>query len=282
MIHFLQAYDVFLTISLDGSQPVHDTYRRFADGRGSFEQVYQNLHRLREMYPRYYEEKVMYNAVLRRDDSFFVADKFFTEDSLFETNEISFTFFNDNYVKKDIETDTSRFQEAYEFYRYEIYCNLLGKIRRKPSRMQLSYIQELKNTIRDLRRHATLPASFHPSGPCVPGQKKLFLNADGNFFPCERVNELSPSSKIGDVQTGIDPHRCKILMNVGTLTEEACKRCWAFLYCKGCFIQADGGNQLVASARLQHCNQQQQMVLEQFKDICMLKKHGVDLFEERV
>ena len=30
---------------------------------------------------------------------------------------------------------------------------------------------------------------YHPSGACVAGATRLFVNVDEKFYPCERVNE---------------------------------------------------------------------------------------------
>ena len=42
----------------------------------------------------------------------------------------------------------------------------------------------------------------HHSGPCVPGQLRLFMTVDGNFLPCERVSEQSDTFIIGNVNEG--------------------------------------------------------------------------------
>ena len=277
IVRFLHKYNVLLTISLDGPKVVHDEYRKFRNGRGSFEVVYHKIKRIKNLFPEYYKDRVSFNVVLKRKDSFFATDMFFTNNPLFATNEIAFTFFNDNYVKKEIENIDQKFEEAYEFYRFHLYKKLLANHIERLTRTQLDYIKELQNTLADLSRQVGLPPQFHPSGPCVPGRKKLFLNVDGKFFPCERVNELSRCACIGDIKNGLDIEKCKSLLNIGKLTENNCRKCWAFLYCQGCFIQADDGGVLLESKRLQACKHYKRLILEKFKDICMLQEYGVDL-----
>ena len=49
-----------------------------------------------------------------------------------------------------------------------------------------------------------LPDEFAPSGPCIPGKRRLFVDVNGSFFPCERVNEQSDLMKIGSISEGFD------------------------------------------------------------------------------
>ena len=37
----------------------------------------------------------------------------------------------------------------------------------------------------------------------IPGSRRLFVNINGDFYPCERVSETSPRMKIGVIRTGI-------------------------------------------------------------------------------
>lgn len=60
---------------------------------------------------------------------------------------------------------------------------------------------------------------------------KFFVNADGNFYPCERVDESANVTKIGNIKSGFDFDRIRELLNIGKLTENECKNCWAFQFC---------------------------------------------------
>ncbi len=70
--------------------------------------------------------------------------------------------------------------------------------------------------------------------PCVPGKHRFFVNAEGYFYPCERVNELSPVMQIGNLETGFELEKVENLLNIGKLTDEECRKCWAFRFCTIC------------------------------------------------
>ena len=50
--------------------------------------------------------------------------------------------------------------------------------------------------------------------------------------------------KIGDIKTGFDLQAAEKLLNIGTLTQEECKDCWAIANCMICARQCDNGGEL--------------------------------------
>lgn len=61
---FLVAHDFLVSVSLDGPQHVHDRRRVFADGRGSFQQVADNLTALKRVSPAYYQHNLKLQVVV--------------------------------------------------------------------------------------------------------------------------------------------------------------------------------------------------------------------------
>lgn len=93
-----------------------------------------------------------------------------------------------------------------------------------------------------------------PSDPCVPGLLRLFVDYKGNLFPCERVSESSEAMKIGDIHKGFDLVQVSRLLNVSTLSEENCKKYWAFRLCNQCTKKADDGSKYLSTdKKIEHC-----------------------------
>ena len=65
-----------------------------------------------------------------------------------------------------------------------------------------------------------LPKNEHHAGPCVPGEKSLFVNTDGNFFPCEKVCETSKDMILGNLSDGIDVVQAENILNIERGMEE--------------------------------------------------------------
>ena len=100
---------------------------------------------------------------------------------------------------------------------------------------------------------SAFPSKAHPSGPCIPGARKLFMDVQGNFFPCESTSEASRCMRIGSVDSGFDVPQIAKLLNVGKITEEECKSCWGFRLCRQCCMAADGLDDLSRKKRLAMC-----------------------------
>lgn len=118
------------------------------------------------------------------------------------------------------------------------------------------------------------PSVAHPSGTCVPGLKKLFIDVNGNFFPCERIDEKSSLMNIGSVEKGFDIEKIKKVLNVGTTTENTCRNCWAFYCCSMCPASSDNGRDESYSEKykLSKCSRVKAVALEKLKNYTMLKE----------
>ena len=95
-----------------------------------------------------------------------------------------------------------------------------------------------------------VPSKAHPSGPGIPGARKLFMDVQGNFFPCESTSEASRCMRIGSVDSGFDVPKIAKLLNVGKITEEECKSCWGFRLFRQCCLATDGLDDLARKKHL--------------------------------
>lgn len=53
----------------------------------------------------------------------------------------------------------------------------------------------------------------------------MFIDADGSFYPCERVSEKSSIMRIGNLTDGFDLERIQEMINISQLTELSKKLC---------------------------------------------------------
>lgn len=59
------------------------------------------------------------------------------------------------------------------------------------------------------------------------------MSCDGNLYPCERVPELQCTC-IGNISSGFEEEKVSSMLNIGKLSAEECKRCWALRLCMLC------------------------------------------------
>ncbi|MCX7921471.1 MAG: Cys-rich peptide radical SAM maturase CcpM [Clostridia bacterium] len=275
IVAYFEKYNVNLLISLDGPKHVHNKNRVFAgNDNGTFDVVMKNLENISKKFPEYFK-KILYNVVLDPQNDFSCTNEFFTN---FETIKDSFVTASDisSYYLKD----KPEVSEDYLIKRnYEIFKLFLSKLNRLDekytSKLVMRYYSDLKKSMYDDREHTNeISDKNHHGGPCIPGVNRLFMNVNGDLYPCERVSESSETMKIGNVDTGFEIEKIRSLLNIGSLTEDKCKNCWAFRFCYLCAAAADGLNELSAEIKASNCERVRANGENLLKDYCTLIELG--------
>ena len=117
-----------------------------------------------------------------------------------------------------------------------------------------------------------IPSKFHRGGPCLPGGKRLFVNCDGCFYPCERVSEATEVAQIGNINDGFDLKKVNTLLNLERVTADVCKVCWAYYYCDICVTKADDKGEISADFIKKHCKDVREKQENDFRDYCVFKQ----------
>ncbi len=279
IIEFFDENDVTIMISLDGPREIHDKNRRYGlGGCGSFDRIMDNLERIRSKFPGYLK-KIGFNVTMDPRSDFTCLNNFFTN---YETIRDHYLFFNaisSSYLKNDElihESEAFRIQRAYEIFK--TFLNKLGRLDNQyASPLVEELFLRLKSKIHDqLLPETGLPNKGHPGGPCIPGALRLFVSVDGTFYPCERVSEDSQMMKIGHVDRGFDVEKVRELLNIGRITAEDCKNCWAFRFCTLYAAAADEMTQLSPKKKRNRCAEVRNYLEISFKEYCTLKEFGYD------
>lgn len=273
---FLASHDFSILISLDGSKKEHDVNRTYANGRGSFDDVMKNVRHIIERYPDF-AANIMFNAVLNPHNDYGKVKRFFQEDSLFVHTDVMMNIMDDTNLKENHpfheEFYCIRNYDTFRFYLY-----LLGKTETCDTlpKSLLSTRFIIQDAYANLRDAAfRLSEKSHHGGPCIPGSR-LFVNADGRFYPCERVSECAEAMCIGNLETGFSEAAAGTLLNIGQLTPEHCRQCWCMPLCNICAKFAEENGVLTAKAKLKNCVYAKQEALKTLLEICLLKEYGYD------
>jgi uncharacterized protein len=163
-------------------------------------------------------------------------------------------------VEFDYDTREKTYSEEYRWkYEYQVFLSLLYRFGRFPesetSPLANAAATKAASDYNMVARAANRNSKAAPSGPCIPGMFRNFVNVSGRIFPCERVSESSPATCMGSLDSGYDLSRVSAILNVGQLTEVECKKCWCFYLCSMCVKHADTGLEcLSAEAKLKLCN----------------------------
>ncbi|MBU3107438.1 Cys-rich peptide radical SAM maturase CcpM [Clostridium gasigenes] len=275
IVEFLYKHNVMLTISLDGPREVHDIHRKFASSNcGSFDKVINNIINIEKKFPDYVK-KIRFNAVIDAKNDFSCIDKFFLNYESIKDMILTSGLISDKYKKIDAEIYEDYFlKREYEFFRI-LYCFIRKKDNKNCSKIVMPEYDDLLQFSEQLIPTKILPKKTHPSGPCIPGVQRLFMNADGFFFPCEKVSESSELTQIGHIDTGFNINKVRNILNIGKVNEGACKNCWAIRLCSICVAALDSTEKEVSrKKREEFCKSVKINVEEKLKNYCVLKEFG--------
>lgn len=276
IVDFLVANDFQLSISLDGDKDSHNKSRKFISGKGSFDLILTNVKRIYERYPEY-GKSITFLPVLDEKIDWNKTSIFFNENEIFKQNPIIFSSVNPIGLIKKRRDDVSINNELFIKFEYlKLFYSLIGRIKEDNiSRIIIREREKYKRLYEKLHRHSIICEKSHPEGPCIPGGRRLFVTADGEFCPCERVNEIANCCRIGNIYEGFDIDKIKSLLNIGKITKEECLECWNLPNCSMCIGQLELLNgEINKELKMKECVKEKNRVSKELYEIAVLCEFG--------
>lgn len=254
MIDYFAAKSFYLMFSLDGPQNIHDKHRLRIDGSPTYDLVMNMLKKTVDKYGDQNFGHISINMVVNPSNSLDELIEWLDND-IFKKIIVQISMLEDDYLEKKFEA-TSEFISK---FRYQSALSLLNYLELVDGlNSNILFESTGRRAAEDYSRFQnddiSLPDITSPGGPCVSGVRKFFVNTEGNFYPCEKVNELSESMVIGNLENGFDAEKIKSHLNISQLTSEACRNCWAQQHCSICQRRADGGTSLSAFEKNKTCH----------------------------
>ncbi|MFA8298648.1 MAG: radical SAM peptide maturase [Hyphomicrobiales bacterium] len=186
---FLVKHNFHIAISLDGNE-FNNSLRLTKNSKSSFQVIFDNIKRIQQEYPEFFDQKVSFQTTLHQRNSVKGIITFFQEHfnkipSIQElvTNDIKKEkedeFYNTLYKNKSVEINSIKeasIKQASEEvdFNSSYYTFLEGHCENAFNNMKDLYIRKREQT-----RMRT--------GTCIPFHKKLFVTAHGKILPCERI-----------------------------------------------------------------------------------------------
>ncbi|WP_101774035.1 radical SAM protein [Peptostreptococcus faecalis] len=286
MIDYFNSLDeISILCSIDGPKEIHDRFRRYENKKGSFEDSVRGFNLLRKyFYKKNSETKQMsINTVIcpPLDDEKLKHIKKFFEEELDLPDDIEYTL---NYVDEgDMVYDYNEEKNIADLYDdnsdYDIENWAMKGLK---SSNDIAYIEQIKN---DILRISNRPINkfnemkeiyFH--GNCIPGQRRLYVNVDGDFRVCERTGD---SPFIGNYNYGYDFDAIykNYYQEHLDYFNEKCKTCWAHNLCSICYSTTMNKDGLDYKRLDSICKSARGTVEKQLEGYYTLLKYNRDLLE---
>lgn len=233
---FINENSVFIKVSIDGPENIHNKSRVKLDKTGSFQTVYRNLKLLYELDQEIYKKRVSFHCTLNCPSTDILKiNDYFKTDLLFKNNDITVAF---------VEYDKTF--EAQKFTKINL-CDspknekiILDKIKLKDGDKILNNLfskdfMQIHNRSKELLNNTLLLDS-----QCEPFSTGFFVDTEGELNLCQNTEK---SVKIGNVQDGINKNELSKLLKDYKKRQKDCIGCWANRLCKICIrhIYTDAG-----------------------------------------
>lgn len=274
---FLGNHNFSILVSLDGTAEIHNRSRKFAStGKGTYDVIEEKLLALQKDYPKLYEH-ISFNVVIDPRFSCNELHDMFSFNPLYSSANVSTTLIDDSMSMEHVTTSDKYLYES----NVHLFKAYMAAFKRYPSERTSKIAKLMISTTREritkaMTAYKRLPETISHSGPCIPGQRRLFVDVDGNLFPCERVSETSPINKIGHIDNAFDYNKIKALLNIVQLTPEECRNCWAILHCLQCARACDNNGELSAELKRSNCKATKTEVENSLKEYLMYKEFGYE------
>lgn len=272
-VSFLIDNNTSIMISVDGPQRIHDMSRKFESGKGTFDVICKNIEELYRKYGSELKKYISINMVINPSNDFDEIDSIFDKE-VFRNVEVRTTIVDDLYID-----NKTRYSEKYICkYRYHLFCAMIKQLSIVKnihySPMLEGYLAKMNKNYEDFKEtYKCLPDIGAPSGPCIPGKRRLFVNTDGEFYPCERVSENSDIMNIGSLDKGFEFEKIIEIMNIVSLTEEQCRNCFATSKCTICARLADDKGKLSSEKKIQFCDSVRADVEQSIREVILRKEY---------
>lgn len=249
-----------ITISLDGPEEINDENRVFENGTGSFKYALRGIQLLSDAYKDRAKEALFISMVLSENNKriYERIQSFFNETEFLKYLTVSVSYasqgrVSSDYIKPNHKLDNLILKktDADPLYKWSI--EKQGFEFNKKSLFSNRFMQENLHIVhrRDLSDKPM--EKYYFNGCCVPGARRLYVNIDGDFLPCERVGTVP---FLGNVEDGFDKEKIKKFY-VEEFSKEAvkfCNDCWAVHLCTNCYVDCFDNNDINISYRHKSCN----------------------------
>lgn len=270
IIDFFEQYHIRVMISLDGPKEIHDKNRVFENGQGTFDSVINKINLIRTKYPKFFET-ISFNMVIDPNNDYEKIDSLFREYPFLKKVDMTATVIDDISIQKNVFSEDYTSKVVYK--EFLAYLHLMDRISlKKLDPITKGKINSIRKAMLDFRPRDEFAKIEAPGGPCIPGEVRLMLTVEGNFIVCERVNEISDCMILGNIEKGIDIYKANALLNVAQITEDICRKCWAFRGCNLCAKYADQDGVLMREQRLAQCRQAQNIYRHHICEKIMLEE----------
>ncbi|MCP4365623.1 MAG: radical SAM protein [Planctomycetes bacterium] len=230
---FLRDAGFSVIVSVDGPQYMHDRYRVYPNGKGSYADTLKGLKTLLDVYPPNLHNKISLNMVVPSSEWIAHLEGLWDDEPwLPRTLRAQATRVE---APGGLDLPPRPSSSASQSLKEE----WLSCIKKKETGRTTLGVETFDMSLARLHQRPTFARyrqTFFPNGCCIPGARKIYVQVDGTYQICERVHGVPT---IGSVTQGINFSQIKrIIEEYSQLSLQDCKDCSVISICGLCYLHA--------------------------------------------
>lgn len=236
---WLAANNMMITVSLDGPKEVHDKWRKYRNGAGSYDLIIGNLKLIERNFPKYFESKIAISATISSPEKLAELKCFFEGHPLISRLPLRMQSVERNFLSRESDvgkgftSENLAVADSLFWEMAEAYCNKVAYGKTTWFEKALFDMPLYQAYTRSVGMQK---GTIYPRGMCVPGVRKLFVDAKGDYYMCEKIGKRL---KLGDVSSGLSKKKMEAaLSGFCSLRQGVCGDCWAYKDCPSCAVSA--------------------------------------------
>jgi uncharacterized protein len=259
---FLGRERFMVVVSLDGPPDMHDLHRRTATGKPTWAVVHENLRGFLASYPEYRTNGcIRFNAVVTQATDLVKLQEFWSSCDL-STDSMGVEI-NEQKQPGNRPMDLWPFdplavtaETLYKQFTVGLRSGRFGEEYDHRARWIQRSLFQRPLAIFHKRGYLTphLPRTMRFLNTCIPGVRRAFVSASGEYFACERVAP-SPEQSIGNIRSGISLEKVmSLLADWARAGGDQCRYCWCVSHCSmGCFATMEGDGPITEEGKRIGC-----------------------------
>lgn len=241
MADFLVEHQFGVMASLDGPEEVHDRFRKYPNGKGTYRQVAGNIKMLlaKQREKRVLPVKLRATMTKENYQQYNDLNRFFKDEFPGARIMIGETTGTVGLVNEwDVPRGDTEFQHQwFDQFHSEILSTPVNEV-------GVEYRDQVRS-MREIHRKINTPKlSPHLPEICGVGRNMLAVSSDGKLYPCHRFIGMNRFT-LGDKESGLREDRLiEYYASLIDNYQEHCSPCWAKTFCGGdcpAFLAVDDG-----------------------------------------
>jgi uncharacterized protein len=230
---FLRDAGFSILVSLDGPKSMHDRFRIYPDGRGTYKDTIKGLKTLIDTYPPDLQAKISLNMVVPSPWWIPYLEELWEDEPWLPKNiRAQADLIN---PPKDMILPMPPSLQKFRQYQ-EKWLLSIEKGEKVENTLPTEEFDVPLAKLHHRKVFKGYRKTFFPNGCCIPGSRKIYIRVDGTYQVCERVHGVPT---IGSVKEGVDLSQIKrIIEEYSRESFPDCKDCPAISLCSLCFVHA--------------------------------------------